>query len=112
MCNREIESRVKELRKLVGKIVTNVIYFSQAKGKVQPEKVFKDGWRKMMVIIHDRSLLTPFFFCARAVFACPSDEHTKCHPAPAVQGEVEVDNGKRTTHRGRQRGQGGSEGGE
>ena len=45
MCNREIESRVKELRKLVGKIVTNVIYFQQAKGKVQSEKVFKDSWR-------------------------------------------------------------------
>ena len=59
MCNREIESRVKELRKLVGKIVTNVIYFSQAKGKVQAEKVFKDSWRKMLVTIHDRSLLTP-----------------------------------------------------
>ena len=59
MCNKEIESRVKELRKLVGKIVTNVIYFSQAKGKVQAEKVFKDSWRKMLVTIHDRSLLTP-----------------------------------------------------
>ena len=59
MCNERIESRIKELRKLVGKVHTNVIYFQESKGKVQSQNVFKDGWRKLLVTIHDTSLLSP-----------------------------------------------------
>jgi len=61
LCNEKIESRVKELRKLSSKVVTNVVYASKVKetGQVQPEKVFKSTWKKLLVTIHDRSLLTP-----------------------------------------------------
>ena len=61
LCNDRIESRVKELRKLSSKVVTNVVYASKVKetGQVQPERVFKNTWKKLLVTIHDKSLLTP-----------------------------------------------------
>ncbi len=61
LCVVKIESRVKELRKLSGTNVTNVIYASKIKelGQVQPEAAFKSSWRKLVVTIHDESLLTP-----------------------------------------------------
>ena len=44
MCNGRIEARVKELRKLSSKVLTNVIYASKVEetGQVQPEKIFKN----------------------------------------------------------------------
>ena len=61
LCNAQIESRVRELRKLSGKVATNVVYLSTVKetGQVQPEEVFKKTWRKLLVTVHDKSLLTP-----------------------------------------------------
>ena len=61
LCNDKIESRVKELRKLSGRDVSNVIYASKVKelGSVQPESVFKSTWKQLSVTIHDESLLTP-----------------------------------------------------
>lgn len=61
MCNEKIESRVRELRRLSSKVVTNVIYASKVKetGQVQPQTAFKSSWKKIRVTIHDKSLLTP-----------------------------------------------------
>jgi len=61
LCDVQIESRVKELRKLSGRIVSNVIYASQVKqlGQVQPETTSKSRWKRLPVTIHDESLLTP-----------------------------------------------------
>ena len=61
LCNYHIESRVKELRKLAGKVSTNVIYVSAVKetGQVQPEKAFKSTWRNLLVTVRDKSLMTP-----------------------------------------------------
>jgi len=61
LCNDKIESRVKELRKLSGRIVSNVIYASKVKelGQVQPETAFKSTWKRLPVTVHDESLLTP-----------------------------------------------------
>ena len=61
LCMTQIESRVKEMRKQSGKVVTNVVFASKVKetGQVQRETVFKDSWKKLHVTIHDRSLLTP-----------------------------------------------------
>ena len=57
----QIESRVKEMRKQSGKVVTHVVFASIIKviGQVQPDTVFKESWKKLLVTIHDRSLLTP-----------------------------------------------------
>ena len=61
MCNEKIESRVRELRKLSNKVITNVVYASKVKetGQVQPQTAFISSWKKIRVIIHDKSLLTP-----------------------------------------------------
>ena len=61
MCNEKIESRLRELRKLSSKVMTNVVYASKVKetGQVQSERVFKSTWRNILVTIHDKSLLTP-----------------------------------------------------
>jgi hypothetical protein len=61
LCNDKIESRVKELRKLSSRVITNVVYASKVKetGQVQSERVFKSSWKKLSVTIHDKSLLTP-----------------------------------------------------
>ena len=59
LCDARVESRVKELRKLTGRVINNVVYASQAKEQVQAAKVFKDTWKKLKVTIHDTQLLTP-----------------------------------------------------
>ena len=61
LCIDRIESRVKELRKLSGRIISNVIYASRVKelGQVQPETAFKPMWKRIPVTVHDESLLTP-----------------------------------------------------
>ena len=61
LCNNAIESRVKELRKLSCKVITNVVYASKVRetGQVQDLSVFKSNWNKMMLTIHDKSLLSP-----------------------------------------------------
>ena len=61
LCNAHIESRVKELRKLSGRVITNVVYASTVKetGQVQPESVFKNNWKELLVTVHDKSLMTP-----------------------------------------------------
>ena len=61
LCDIQLETRVKELRKLSGRVVTYVIYASQIKhlGQVQPESVFKSSWKKLAITIHDKSTLTP-----------------------------------------------------
>ena len=61
MCNEKIESRLRELRKLSSKVMTNVVYASKVKqtGQVQSERVFKSNKKNRLVTIHDKSLLTP-----------------------------------------------------
>jgi hypothetical protein len=61
LCNDRIESRVKELRKLSSKVITNVVYVSKVKEtrQVQSRGVFKSSWNKLSVTIHDKPLLTP-----------------------------------------------------
>ena len=61
LCIDSIEKRVKELRKMSGRIVSNVIYASKVKelGTVQSETVFKPMWKRLAVTVHDESLLTP-----------------------------------------------------
>jgi len=62
LCNSAIESRVKILRKISNYSSTNVIYANRIKetGQVQKITAFKSTWNKLLVTIHDRSLLTPF----------------------------------------------------
>ena len=61
LCDAQIETRVKELRKLTCKAISNVIYASRVKdfGQVQPGSAFKDTWKQLAVTMHDKSLLTP-----------------------------------------------------
>jgi hypothetical protein len=54
-----IECRLKELRRIQGTNVTNVIYTNKVKGFVQSGSVFKDTWETLLVTVHDQSLLTP-----------------------------------------------------
>ena len=57
LCDQRIESRVKDLRKISGRLITNVIYASQAQEHVKPPDAFKDSWRNLKVTIHDTKLL-------------------------------------------------------
>lgn len=54
-----IECRLKELRRIQGTNVTNVIYATKVKGLVQSASIFKDRWETLQVTVHDPSLLTP-----------------------------------------------------
>ena len=60
LCDIQVETRVKELRKLSGRVTITVVYISQVKetGQVQPEIAFKATWRQLAVTIHNQSLLT------------------------------------------------------
>ena len=61
LCDAQIETRVTALRKLSGRVMSNVIYASQARelAQVQSANVFKDTWKKLKVTIHDTKILTP-----------------------------------------------------
>ena len=61
LCKGHVESRIKEMRKLSGKMQSNVIYGLTARemGHVQSPDVFKNTWRQLQVTIHDSSLLSP-----------------------------------------------------
>ena len=59
MADAAIESRLKDLRRIQGTNVTNVIYATNVKGLVQSASVFKDNWETLQVTAHDESLLTP-----------------------------------------------------
>ena len=61
ICNRPIQERVREARKLGSKKARNVIFASTMKltGAVQPPRAFKSNWKDLPVTVHDESLLTP-----------------------------------------------------
>ena len=61
LCNGQVETRIKELRKLSGRTQSNVIYGQTARelGQVQSPDVFKSSWQHLKVTIHDTTLLSP-----------------------------------------------------
>ena len=60
LSSKAVENRIKEMRKLNGRMNSNVIYLAQNSEDrlVQPASVFKPSWRQLAVTIHNKSLLT------------------------------------------------------
>jgi hypothetical protein len=62
LADASVEFRLKELRKQLGTVVSNVIYAETARslGLVQPASVFRDAWKSLPVVVNDVSLLKPY----------------------------------------------------